>query len=291
MRILVLGGNGMLGHKLFQVLGRDFEVFTTIRREFLAVERFAIFEQQRTLANLDATSEKDLVGALEKVRPDVVINCVGIIKQIDSTPERMVQINTLLPRRLARLSAELSFRLISISTDCVFSGTKGNYTETDTADAHDPYGRSKRAGEVTGPNCLTVRTSIIGRELDTSHSLVEWFLSKRGSEVGGYVNAIYSGFPTLIFAEIVARLIRDHPDLSGLYHISSDPISKFDLLDLVNKAYDANVELAPDPSLVIDRSLDSAKFRTATGFIPESWNAMIERMAADPTAYDGFRKA
>lgn len=291
MRVLILGGNGMLGHKLVQVLGRDFEVFTTIRRQFAAVERFGIFEPERTFPSLDVTSEKDLFAAIEKTRPDVVINCVGIIKQIDSTPERMVQINTILPRRLAHLSTEFLFRFISISTDCVFSGAKGNYAETDPADADDPYGRSKLAGEVTSPNCLTLRTSIIGRELGTAHSLVEWFLSQRGSKVGGYVNAIYSGFPTIVFAEILANIIRDHPGLSGLYHISSDPISKFDLLHLVNKRYDANVEIEPDPSLVIDRSLDSAKFRTATGFAPESWHSMIERMAADPTPYEVFRKA
>ncbi|MEQ1763863.1 MAG: SDR family oxidoreductase, partial [Pyrinomonadaceae bacterium] len=225
MRILILGGNGMLGHKLVHVLGREFDVFAAIRREFSAVERFGIFDRERLLTGVDVTSERALKDTLERIRPDVVINCVGIIKQIASTPERMVQINTLLPRKLAELSARYGFRLISMSTDCVFSGSKGNYVETDPTDADDDYGRTKSSGEVIQDNCLTIRSSIIGRELDTSHSLIEWFLSKRGQMITGYTKAIYSGFPTVIFAEILVGLINDHRDLSGLFHISSDPIN------------------------------------------------------------------
>jgi dTDP-4-dehydrorhamnose reductase len=291
MRVLILGGNGMLGHKLVQVLGREFETYTTIRREFAAVERFGIFEKDRTLTKVDVTSQLQLIEAIEQVRPNVLINCVGIIKQIASTPERMVQVNTLLPRKLAELSATYGFRLISMSTDCVFSGNKGNAVETDTPDADDDYGRTKAHGEVVQGNCLTLRSSIIGRELDTQHSLIEWFLSKRGQTISGFTRAIYSGFPTVIFAEILVSLIKKHPDLSGLFHISSDPINKFDLLSLANPAYNANITIAPDDSLVIDRSLDSTKFREATGFQPPSWSKMIERMAADETPYELFHSA
>ena len=279
----------MLGHKLVQVLGRDFETFTTIRREFAAVERFLIFDKDRTIPGVDVTSPNQLINAIERANPDVVINCVGVIKQVASLPETMVQINTLLPRRLAELSAKFSFRLISMSTDCVFAGTSGNRTESDPADATDAYGQTKFHGEVIQNNCLTIRSSIIGRELDTSHSLIEWFLSKRGQTVGGYSKAIYSGFPTIVFAEILRDLIRDQSDLSGLFHISSEPINKYDLLGLVNEAFEANVIIDPDESFVIDRSLDSEKFQAATGFVPPSWPDMIERMAADPTPYESFR--
>lgn len=291
MRVLILGGNGMLGHKLVQLLRREFETFTTIRREFSDVERFGIFDKERTITNVDVTSERQLIETIELIRPDVLINCVGIIKQIASTPERMVQVNTLLPRKLAELSPRYGFRLISMSTDCVFSGSRGNYVETDPTDADDDYGRTKSSGEVIQDNCLTLRSSIVGRELDTSHSLIEWFLSKRGQTICGYTKALYSGFPTLIFAEILVSLINDHPDLSGLFHISSDPINKFDLLSLVNKAYAANVTIEPDDAMAIDRSINSTKFRNATGFQPPTWSEMIERMAADDTPYELFHSA
>lgn len=289
MRVLILGGNGMLGHKLVQVLGREFETYTTIRREFSAVERFGIFDKGRTLTRVDVTSERQLIDTIEQVQPDVLINSVGIIKQIDSTPETMVQINTLLPRKLAELSAKYGFRLISMGTDCVFSGSTGNYRETDTPDADDDYGRTKFRGEVIHDRCLTIRSSIIGRELETRHSLIEWFLSKRGQTIGGYTGAIYSGFPTVIFAEILVSLIKDLRELNGLFHVSSEPINKFDLLTLTNEAYETNITVEPDDSLVIDRSLDSTRFRNATGFQPPSWAEMIERMAADETPYELFR--
>ncbi len=291
MRVLILGGNGMLGHKLVQILGSEYETFSTIRREFSAVERFDIFERERTITNVDVTSERQLIDVIGKVRPDVVINCIGIIKQIASTPETMVQINTVLPRKLAELSAKYNFRLILISTDCVFAGSKGNYSEADVPDAEDIYGKTKLGGEVVAPNCLTIRTSMFGRELDSSHSLIEWFLSMRNQTISGYTRAIYSGFSTIVLSEIIRSLINDRADLRGLFHISSDPISKFDLLNLVNDAFEANVTINPDDSLVIDRSLDSTKFRSETGFVPPTWPEMVKLMAADTTPYESFHKS
>ena len=291
MRVLILGGNGMLGHKLVQILGSEFETFSTIRRELPAVERFGIFDRERTITNVDVTSERQVVDVIDKVRPDVVINCVGIIKQITSTLEIMVQINTVLPRKLAELSAKYHFRLILISTDCVFAGSKGNYSEADVPDADDIYGKTKLRGEVVAPNCLTIRTSMFGRELDSSHSLIEWFLSMRNQTISGFTRAIYSGFSTIVLSEIISSLIKDRADLSGLYHISSDPISKFELLELVNDAFEANVTIKPDDSLIIDRSLDSTKFRSETGFVPPTWPEMIKLMAADTTPYESFHSS
>ena len=281
----------MLGHKLVQILGSEFETFSTIRRELPAVERFGIFDRERTITNVDVTSERQVVDVIDRVRPDVVINCVGIIKQITSTPETMVQINTVLPRKLAELSAKYHFRLILISTDCVFAGSKGNYSEADVPDADDIYGKTKLRGEVVAPNCLTIRTSMFGRELDSSHSLIEWFLSMRNQTISGFTRAIYSGFSTIVLSEIISRLIKDRADLSGLYHISSDPISKFELLELVNDAFEANVTIKPDDSLIIDRSLDSTKFRSETGFVPPTWPEMIKLMAADTTPYESFHSS
>jgi dTDP-4-dehydrorhamnose reductase len=289
MRVLILGGNGMLGHKLVQVLKWDWEVFSTIRRPFADVLRFGMFDEAKTIANIDVTHIDELRNVLSRVQPDVVINAVGIIKQVSSDAKRMSRVNSGLPKQLSELSIEFGFRLIGISTDCVFSGEKGNYDEKDIPDATDEYGKSKHMGEVIAENCLTIRTSIIGRELETAHSLVEWFLSNSGGRVSGYTHSIYSGFPTVVFAEILADLISNHRTLSGLYHISSDPINKFELLKLVNEEYNANIRIDADDTMAIDRSLDSSKFRSETGFAPESWPVMIERMAADPTPYDLFR--
>lgn len=275
----------MLGHKLVQVLGTKFEVWTTIRRSFSEIERFGVFDQNKTIENIDVEDDAALRKAIAKSAPDVVINAVGVIKQIDEPKD----LNEVLPHKLAKFSQEFGFRLICISTDCVFSGKKGNYNETDMPDADDVYGLSKVRGEVTGDGCLTIRTSIIGRELDTSHSLVEWFLSNRGGTVNGFTKVIYTGFPTIVFAGIISDIVSNHPNLSGLYHVSSDPISKFELLNQLNKHYDAGIEITPSGDMANDRSLDSSKFRSKTGFRPESWDKMIERMAADATPYEGFR--
>ena len=292
MRILVTGGTGMLGHKLVQQLSPDFEVSFTIRGSVDRPSRYGIFRREQIMPDVDLLSDVDLRRAVETTRPDVIINAAGVIKQLPSSKDvvNTLMVNAILPHRLYSLSAEFGFRLISISTDCVFSGEKGSYTEADPADALDLYGRSKNLGEVSGERCLTLRTSIVGRELETSHGLVEWFLGNRGGKVKGFTRAIYSGFPTIVFADIIAHLLIECPDLDGLYHVSSEPIDKSSLLQLINKAYEANVDVEPDPDFVIDRSLDSAKFRLASGFVPPTWDEMIDRMATDPTPYDQWRK-
>jgi dTDP-4-dehydrorhamnose reductase len=303
MRILVIGANGMLGHKLYQRLSGRFEVFGSIRGEFASVERFGMFDRNTIIENVDGTDDRALRACLEQARPDYVINAAGVIKQVDAATDTLqnLLINAVLPHRLARLSQECGFRFITIGTDCVFSGKKGNYSETDQPDARDVYGMTKLLGEVasggnasvneraasaaTG-NHLTIRTSIIGRELGSQHSFVEWFLANRGGSVKGYVNAIYSGFPTVVMADLIADLIEHHPDLCGLFHLSSDPISKYHLLQLINRHYDANVEIEPYEDYKIDRSLDSSEFRRATSFAPAPWDEMIAHMAADPTPYE-----
>ena len=291
-RILVIGGTGMLGHKLVQQLSDRFDIYTTIQGDFSTVERFGIFDEAKTISQTRLEDECSVRHAIGRSKPDVVINAAGIIKQLPASSDVIatLTINSILPQRLYQLSREHGYRLILISTDCVFSGQKGNYTESDEPDAKDLYGRSKLLGEVIGDRCLTIRTSFIGRELETSHGLVEWFLSNRGKKVKGFARAIYSGFPTVVFADIMANLLVEHPDLDGLYHISSDPIDKCRLLSLVSREYKANIGLDPDESLVIDRSLDSTRFRTATGFAPPPWEEMVAQMAADPTPYDEWRK-
>lgn len=280
----------MLGHKLVQVLAKNLEVWTTVRDAFSETERFGIFDAARTVEGVDVSDDAGVSKVIENVKPDVVINAIGVIKQVPASKDviQNLTLNSIFPQRLGLLSGRFGFRLITISTDCVFDGKKGNYTEDDPPNARDLYGLSKLLGEVANGNSLTIRTSIIGRELASGHSIVEWFLANRGKKVNGYVNAVYSGFPTLCMAQIIAGLITEHTSLKGLYHISSEPVSKFELLQLLNKYYRAGVEIEPFEDYVIDRSLDSAKFRAATGFRPDGWESMVEQMAADPTPYDQF---
>lgn len=290
-KILIFGANGMLGHKLIQELTGRFEVYGTIRGTFETVEKYGFYDRTKMIENVRATDVASIEAAIQTVQPDVVINAVGIIKQVPSAKDVIttLEINSIFPHRLAELSEKYGFRLITISTDCVFDGVKGFYSEEDVPNATDLYGKSKNLGEVTGPNCLTIRSSIIGRELDSSHSLIEWFLSNRGKTIKGFTNAIYSGFPTVIFADIIASLIIDHKELSGLYHIAAEPINKFDLLTLVNKFFDSGITLERDDDFRIDRSLNGCRFEDLSGFKPQPWDEMIKKMADDPTPYDSFR--
>jgi dTDP-4-dehydrorhamnose reductase len=249
------------------------------------LEPFA--REDRIVVNVAVDDLDSIRKAIETVKPDVVMNAVGIIKQLPDSKNVIttLTVNSIFPHRLAELGKEFGFRLITISTDCVFSGSRGNYSEDDIPDATDLYGKSKNLGEVIDDNCLTLRTSIIGHELGSSHSLIDWFLSNRGGKVKGFANAIYSGFPTIVFAAIIDNLIRNYPKLTGLYHVSSDPINKYDLLRLVNEAYSANVTIERDEEFKIDRSLDSMRFRSETRFKPESWEQMIGVMADDAKIY------
>ena len=278
----------MLGHKLTQVWIKKFDVWTTLRDRFEKYRKYKIFDKRKTVEEIDVADIKALEAVVKIIRPDVIINAVGIIKQIEDSKNiiKTLNVNSIFPHQLKEIAGNYDARLICISTDCVFNGEKGNYTEKDFPNAEDIYGKSKNLGEVISENCLTIRTSIIGRELQTEHSLVEWFLSNRGKKVKGFVNAIYSGFPTICLADILENLIVNFRDLNGLYHISSEPINKYELLKLIKDAYDIDVEIERYENFYIDRSLDSTKFQKATGFKPPVWKEMIRLMANDPTPYD-----
>ncbi|MGI8787285.1 MAG: dTDP-4-dehydrorhamnose reductase family protein [Pyrinomonadaceae bacterium] len=292
MKVLIIGGGGMLGHKLVQMWQDKFDVWATVKSERSKYEEFGIFDWRKTLENVNVENISAVEKAIDRIKPEVVVNAVGIVKQVPAAEDviKSLTVNSIFPHRLTGLAKQYRFRLITIGTDCVFSGSRGNYIETDVPDATDLYGRSKNLGEITAKNCLTIRTSIIGRELTDAHSLVEWFLSRRGGSVKGYLNAVFSGFPTIVLAEIIAGTMENHPHLSGLYHVSSEPINKYDLLGLINKEYETNIEIEPFEDYKIDRSLDSTKFREATGFEPESWREMIKKMAADNSVYQKLQE-
>lgn len=295
MRILVLGASGMLGHKLCQRLSLHHEVFATLRGQKTPFMRYGIIPGHRLRENTDVLSDPTLEAAFEAVKPDAVINAVGIIKQSKQAQDPFLSIatNSLLPHRLSRLCAARSCRLIHISTDCVFSGRKGKYREEDPSDAEDLYGRTKFLGELPQDQAhtLTLRTSIIGRELVTSFGLVEWFLSQGGEKtILGYTRAVYTGFTTIAFSDIIREVLEKHPHLQGLYQVASQPITKYDLLCMIRDVYDTNVDIIPSGEVVCDRSLNGSRFSSATGIEAKPWKTMVEEMRADPTPYEMWRK-
>ena len=280
MKVLVLGVSGMLGNAVFRYFSEagDYEVFGSARSSAVR-HAFAPALANKIIVGTDVDNPDSLALLFAKVKPHIVINCIGLIKQLAEAddPLSAIPINALLPHRLARLCDVAGARLVHMSTDCVFAGTKGMYTEADMSDAKDLYGRSKYLGEVDYPHAITLRTSIIGHELSGAHSLVGWFLAQQGS-VRGFRHAIFSGLPTVELARVIRDHVLPHPELHGLYHVSAEPINKFDLLTLVAKAYGKTIAITPDDKLVIDRSLDSSRFREATGYQPEPWPELVRRM-------------
>ena len=279
MRILILGGAGMLGHRLFIHLSASHEVRVTLRQKIEHYRPYGLFSASNAYGAVKAEEDERLRQIIGEFRPEVIVNCIGIVKQLASASEAIpsIQVNSLLPHRLAMLARASGSRLVHFSTDCVFSGRKGNYAESDTPDPEDLYGRTKLLGEVADTDCVTLRTSLIGRELERGTSLVEWFLSQKG-RVRGYRNAIFSGFTTIELARIVEMLVASHPQAQGVWHVSSEPIDKYSLLTLIRKHYGVNTEIVPDDEFRCDRSLDSSRFRQAFGYRPPSWENMISEM-------------
>ena len=282
MRILILGGDGMLGHRLLRALARSHEVRVTLHREHQAYGQFGLFNEQNSYSGVDVRVTDRLINVLADFHPDAVINAVGVVKQrpdgLDPIPN--LEINALLPHRLAAICRAVRAHFIHISTDCVFSGRTGNYKETDEPDPIDVYGHSKLLGEVVGPGCITLRTSIIGRELSRKTSLFEWFLTQK-KQVKGFQNAIFSGFTTIELSRIMERLVTRFPEASGIYHVSSYPISKYDLLNLIKDKLKLPIDIIPDTDFKCNRSLDSTRFRKNFDYTPPTWEEMIDELAAD----------
>ncbi|MFC5476143.1 dTDP-4-dehydrorhamnose reductase family protein [Paraherbaspirillum soli] len=281
MRVLILGVSGMLGNTVFRYFSEDsrYEVFGSARSAGVR-EAFPPSQSERIIAGVDVENQDSLALLFSKVRPDVVINCIGLIKQLAEAndPLQAIPINALLPHRLARLCQIADARLVHISTDCVFSGTKGNYKESDVSDAKDLYGRSKFLGEVDYANSITLRTSIIGHELHSANGLIGWFLAQQGT-VQGFAKAIFSGLPTVELAHIIREFVVPRAELSGLYHVASQPISKFDLLELVAGIYKKDIEIVPDVQFTIDRSLNADKFHAASGYLAPAWPELVKKMS------------
>jgi dTDP-4-dehydrorhamnose reductase len=280
-KIIVLGASGMLGNTVLRYFAaRGVHDVVGIVRSRRSVRMLPAEVQDRIAEGGNIEDFDALVRLFARHRPTVVINCVGLVKQLDDSkdPLAAIPVNATLPHRLARLCSLMNARLVHLSTDCVFSGDKGMYVEGDVPDASDVYGRTKLLGEVDYPHALTLRTSIIGHELASNHSLVCWFLAQEGA-VRGFSRAVFSGLPTVEIARVLDEVVLPRPELAGLYHLSADPIDKYSLLKLIAEAYGKEIRIDDDPSFVIDRSLDSSRFRSVTGYKPEAWPNLIRRMA------------
>lgn len=280
MNILILGASGMLGNAMIRVLSEksDWRVHGTVRTE--SSRKFFRPEiAERLLSGVDVEHHDFLLQAFIRTRPDVVVNCIGLIKQLEDAedPFQAISINSLLPHRLARLCELSGARLVHIGTDCVFAGDSGEYRESDLSDARDLYGRSKFLGEVVYPHTVTLRTSMIGHELQSAHGLVDWFLAQQ-ERCNGFTKAIFSGLPTVVLAQIVRDIVIPRTDLHGVYHVAAQPISKYDLLKLIAEVYGKQIEITPSDKLVVDRSLNAERFRDATGYVPASWPELIKLM-------------
>lgn len=288
MRVLILGGNGMLGHQLCHVLSDRLELWATFRN---APAKFDFLPAERRIMPVAVEDTARLREVLDSVKPDAVINAVGIVKQRDEAKQAVpsVQINALFPHQLADACLERGIRVIQVSTDCVFSGFRGSYTELDNPDPVDLYGRSKLLGELNRPGALTLRTSIIGWQLNTFSSLLSWFALQRGKRVKGYRKAIYSGFSTAVLSQLIGDILLTRPDLTGLYQVASEPISKFDLLVQLREFLGWNdIVIDPDDHFFCDRSLSGARFSQTTGWRAPTWQAMLKGLAAEWPQYQPY---
>lgn len=291
-RILILGITGMLGHTLFKEMRKynRFDVFGTTRNKGGLENFFTNEELMHIRDNVDADNFETVIRAIAAVQPTIIINCIGIIKQlpISNDPLTAITVNAQLPHRISLVARSANARFIHISTDCVFNGKKGFYTESDPSDAEDLYGRTKFLGEVLYPHCITLRTSIIGHELKTNFSLVDWFMSQE-NRIKGFTKAIYSGFPTIEMVRIIADFVIPNKTLNGLYHVSSEPISKYDLLKIIQKVYYKEIEILPYDDFVLDRSMDSKRFTEATGYVAPSWLTLVQKMYTHVMNDDAYK--
>jgi dTDP-4-dehydrorhamnose reductase len=279
----------MLGHRLWLNLSQVHETWVTVRGDESQFPDIPEFPRKYIWPHVDALTFSQVTHAFTSIQPNLVINCIGLIKQIPlaNDPLLSISLNALFPHQVSLLCRTAGIRMIHISTDCVFSGKKSRYVESDQPDPEDLYGRTKLLGEVVYPHTITLRSSIIGRELKTRFGLIEWFLAQKGT-IQGYKRAIYTGFTTDELSRVILNYVIPHTDLNGLYHVSSDPISKYDLLMLAKNSFGRDVTILPDEDFVSDRSLDSSRFRQLTGYNPPAWPMMIDELKRNSSLYDRF---
>jgi dTDP-4-dehydrorhamnose reductase len=291
MRILILGVSGLIGHKLLQELSADFDVFGTLHKTKDKYQNLPLFSGDNIIENIDIIDYDLFQGVLRAINPDVILNCIGITKRkIDvNSPFEPISINALFPHRLAGWAKENQKRIIHFSTDCVFDGKVGNYTEESLTTAEDIYGRTKALGEINYNHTLTIRSSFIGQELFDKTELLDWFLAQDGKNINGFKNTFYSGVSTTFMAHVVKNIILNFPELSGIYQLAPEkPISKFELLTIAKEVFNVNVEIIPDEVHIHRPTLDASKLRNKINLIVPSWNEMMSELALNKNFYSNL---
>ncbi|MCB0363104.1 MAG: SDR family oxidoreductase, partial [Bdellovibrionales bacterium] len=290
--ILILGAGGMLGHKLAFLLNKNFEIYTTTRSPYSLYKKFEIFDPNRHIDQLDVLDESALSLAVKKIEPRVIINCVGLTtRKIDTQDSSLViKTNSLLPHNLTAIAKRIKARVIHFSTDCVFSGSKGNYKESDLTDSRDLYGLSKVLGEVNHEPCLTLRSSIIGREILHHTELLEWLVSMQDQQVRGFSRVYYTGVTTNLMVKVVEDIILNHPELFGVYQLASPKISKYELLNLINEALQLNVSIQSDSQYQSDKSLDGSRLAKIVQSADKiTWEDMIVDLIKEDKRYKKWK--
>mgnify|MGYP001284408597 CR=1 FL=1 len=283
MKIIILGASGMIGSTLFSYLRESHEVMGTLRLNKESYDKFEKLNLDNIIYDLDVRDTDRIHDLIVTQKPDVLINATGIVKQVvdQSSKSKLIEINALIPHKLHELCLKHQVRHIQFSTDCVFSGLKGNYGESDIPDPQDLYGLSKYTGEIHDQGTLTLRTSTIGLEVGTSHGLIEWFLSERG-EIQGYSKAIYTGITTIELAKFVEEIISRFDDISGLWQVSGERISKYELLSMLKEKLNrTDIEILRNEEYICDRSLSNSKILNATNYQFPSWDKMLDDLSIE----------
>jgi dTDP-4-dehydrorhamnose reductase len=292
MRILILGGNGMIGHKVYQVLSDVHQDTWVLLRQSLGnIKNSELFNSQKVISEHDLTDLAKLGDTLDNLNPDVIINAVGITirRGVENSISRSVVVNSALPHFIEEwVDKNDGKRVIHFSTDCVFSGGSGSYTEESVPDANDVYGKTKALGEISGPKSLTLRGSMIGREIENKTELLEWFLKNKSNVVKGFSEVIYSGITTLQMALFVKQIIAQFPNLSGLYNVASLPISKYDLLNLFNEHFKNGSTIIDEKGYKSRKDLIANKFYSKTGFKVPEWKDLVIDLQRDSEKYSKY---
>ena len=282
MKLLIFGSSGLVGNTLtkYFLIQSNFETIGVVRDD----SKISLFNKNYkdnfiTLKNF--LDFKSIERIINRFKPNVVINCCGLTNKVNyknfNLVEKYININSLFPHKLYEICNKYKIRLIHLSTDCVFSGLRGFYNESDFPDPKDIYGRSKLLGEIDQENSITIRKSVIGHELGTEKGLLEWFLSQKDI-VKGFKNVIFSGVTVLELANLIENFIIPNENLSGLFHVSGNSISKYDLLKIIAEIYNKSIDICLDRSITIDRSLNSTKFNEVTGYKIKPWPILIKSM-------------
>ena len=282
MRIIILGASGLIGHKLLQKLSNDFDVYATLHRSKESYGLMPLFSGQNIIDEVDVSDFENVSAILHYVNPNVILNCIGITPRKDEINNlyKVIKINSLFPHQLANWAKVNNKRVIHFSTDCVFNGSTGNYTENSLTTAEDVYGRTKALGEINYSHTLTIRSSFIGQELFGKTELLDWFLNQEGKRINGFTNTLYSGVSTNFMTYVVKTIILNAPELSGLYQLAPDkPISKYELLCIAKRAFDVNIEIIPENKHVHTPTLNGSKLKDNIKINVPSWKEMMKDLA------------